>query len=51
VAFFDTVPYRENNTRMSGSWTNFPFFDGGMILVTSRWEGLFILQKRDPITE
>jgi len=51
IAFFDTVPYRENNVAQEGSWTNFPFFEDGVILVTSRWEGLFILKKRDPITE
>lgn len=50
IGFFDTVPYQANSVAMSGAWTIFPFFDSGVILVTSRWEGLFILKKREPIT-
>ncbi|MDH5803840.1 MAG: choice-of-anchor B family protein [Gemmatimonadota bacterium] len=47
VAFFDTVPYGENEAGMGGSWSNYPYFESGTIVVTSRQEGLFIL-KRQP---
>jgi choice-of-anchor B domain-containing protein len=47
VAYFDTVPYGENNAEMSGSWSNYPFFKSGTIVVTSMREGLFVLTKRE----
>ncbi len=47
VGHFDTVPFGEDAPGFSGSWSNFPFFDSEMIIVTSMWEGVFILKKRD----
>jgi choice-of-anchor B domain-containing protein len=47
VGFFDTVPMGEDAPGFAGSWSNFPFFDSGTIVVTSMWEGVFILKKRD----
>ena len=44
--FFDTVPYGENVPSFDGSWSNYPFFKSGNIIVTSGREGLFILRKR-----
>ncbi len=46
VAFFDTVP-GEDFAAMDGSWSNYPFFDSGIILVTSSSQGLFLVRKRD----
>ncbi len=43
VAFFDTVPFEGAG---GGSWSNYPFFESGVIVVTSSREGLFILKKR-----
>jgi choice-of-anchor B domain-containing protein len=43
VGFLDTVPSDES-TAMSGSWSNYPFFESGTIIVTSRGEGLFMLR-------
>lgn len=42
--FFDTVPTSDNPKSFDGSWSNYPWFDNGIILVSSAQEGLFILQ-------
>jgi len=47
VGFFDTVPYGEDVPSMGGSWSNYPFFGSGVIVVTSGSEGMFILKKKD----
>ena len=44
VAFFDTVT---NDRTGGGSWSNYPYFDSGTIVVTSSREGLFMLKKRE----
>lgn len=46
VAFFDTVP-GEDFPAMDGSWSNYPFFESGVIVVTSGRQGLFLVRKRD----
>ncbi len=43
VAFFDTV---SNDRTGGGSWSNYPYFLSGTIVVTSSREGLFMLKKR-----
>lgn len=43
VAFFDTV---SNDKTGGGSWSNYPYFQSGTIVVTSSREGLFMLKKR-----
>ncbi len=48
VGHFDTVPWGEDNAGFAGSWSNYPFFESGIILVSSMREGLFILRKRRP---
>ena len=52
VGYFDTVPQGEDVPGFAGSWSNYPFFESGIILVSSMREGLFILKKREttPIT-
>ena len=45
VAFFDTVP-GEDFPSMDGSWSNYPFFASGVVLVTSGSQGLFLVKKR-----
>ena len=47
VSFFDTVPYGTNTPGMDGSWSNYPFFDSGVVIVTSGREGLFIVRPRE----
>ena len=45
VGYIDTVPYDES-VRMTGSWSNYPFFASGTVLVTSGREGLFMVRYR-----
>ncbi len=47
VGYFDTVPFGDDSPRFSGSWSNYPFFASGIIIVTSGQEGLFVLKKKD----
>jgi choice-of-anchor B domain-containing protein len=47
VAYFDTVPFGENVPGFAGTWSNYPYFESGIIVVTSMREGVFILKKRD----
>ncbi len=47
VGHFDTVPLGENIAGFAGSWSNYPFFASGIIVVTSMKEGVFVLKKKD----
>lgn len=47
VAFFDTVAEGDNDPVFNGSWSNYPYFKSGTIVVTSGSEGLFVLKKRE----
>ena len=47
VGFFDTVPWDESVT-FDGSWSNYPFFESGTIVVSSGKEGIFFLKYRRP---
>jgi hypothetical protein len=46
VAHFDTHPFGENEPGFSGTWSNYPFFESGIIIMTSMQEGLFILKNQ-----
>jgi choice-of-anchor B domain-containing protein len=46
VGFLDTVPWSEE-VEFDGSWSNYPFFESGTIVVSSGAEGVFFL-KYDP---
>ncbi|MEN8143900.1 MAG: choice-of-anchor B family protein [Gemmatimonadota bacterium] len=46
VGHFDTVPFGSDTPGFAGSWSNYPFFESGIILVSSMNEGLFVLRKR-----
>jgi choice-of-anchor B domain-containing protein len=50
VGFFDTVPWGRNAPGFAGSWSNYPFFPSGNILVSSMREGLFILRPSRPVS-
>lgn len=43
VGFFDTVPTNDNKSFL-GAWSNYPFFESGVLIVSSIDEGLFILR-------
>ena len=45
VGFFDTVP-GEDFPSMNGSWSNYPFFRSGIVVVTAGGEGLFVVKYR-----
>ncbi len=47
VGSFDTTPYGPNPPGFgSGAWTAYPFLPSGTILVSRRYEGLFMLRPR-----
>ncbi|MFQ5680016.1 MAG: choice-of-anchor B family protein [Gemmatimonadota bacterium] len=48
VGYFDTVPWGNDTPGFAGSWSNYPFFESGVIVVTSMREGVFLLKKREP---
>ena len=52
VAFFDSAPYNENgpghSSSESGAWSNYPFFEDGLVIFTSVREGLFIMRVSPP---
>lgn len=48
VAHFDTQPYGDNSPGFQGTWSNYPFFDSGTIVVSGIGEGLFILTTSEP---
>ena len=47
VGFFDTVPWSADAPGFDGSWSNYPYFESGIIIVNSGAEGMFILRKRE----
>ncbi len=46
VAFFDVHP-GDNNLGYSGTWSNYPYFSSGNVVVTHRQTGLFIVRPDD----
>ena len=47
VAYFDTYP-RANDAGFAGAWSNYPYFDSNVVLVSSIGEGLFVLEPNLP---
>lgn len=46
VAFFDVYP-DGNDPTFNGAWSNYPFFDSGVIIVSGMEQGLFVLKMGD----
>ncbi|MEX2465952.1 MAG: choice-of-anchor B family protein [Gemmatimonadota bacterium] len=46
VGHFDTVPYGGDEAEFNGSWSNYPYFESGVVIVTSQREGLFVVRYR-----
>ena len=46
IAWFDTTPYEGDPPGFVGAWTAYPFFDSGAVVVTSMYEGVFLLRPR-----
>lgn len=47
VAYFDVAPQADDNTAgFNGTWSNYPYFQSGTLVVTGIESGLFLLKKR-----
>ena len=46
IGWFDTTPYEGDPPGFVGAWTAFPFFESGTVVVTSMYEGVFLLRPR-----
>jgi len=46
AAYFDTYPWGEDTPSFSGTWSNYPYFPSGNIVVTGIGEGLFVVRHR-----
>ncbi|NNK80558.1 MAG: choice-of-anchor B family protein [Flavobacteriales bacterium] len=47
VGYFDVYPPNDNLS-FNGSWSNYPYFESGNIIVTSQSGGLFIVKESTP---
>ncbi|MYB98494.1 MAG: choice-of-anchor B family protein, partial [Gemmatimonadetes bacterium] len=46
IGFFDTVPDDTGLPAFGGAWSNYPFFESGIVVVSSWGEGLFVVRVR-----
>jgi len=46
VAYFDSVPWGDDKPGFAGSFSNYPFFESGVVIMTSMREGLLMLRVR-----
>jgi len=46
VGFFDTSREPGNGPGFEGAWSNYPYFDSGVVVVSSIFDGLFVLRPR-----
>ena len=44
IGWFDTTPYEGEPPGFVGAWTAYPFFESGTVVVTSMYEGVFLLR-------
>ena len=47
VGFFDPITVVPDAPGFIGSWSNYPYFESGTIVITSIDEGLFVLRRRE----
>jgi hypothetical protein len=50
IAFFDTYP-SSNAATFDGTWSNYPFFESGIVIVSDVDGGLFVLDPQLEITD
>jgi choice-of-anchor B domain-containing protein len=48
IGFFDTRP-EHDNAQFSGTWSNYPYFASGILIVSDINRGLFVLQPNLPV--
>lgn len=46
TGYFDTEPFGDDTPGFAGTWSNYPYFDSGIVIMTSSGEGLFILNPQ-----
>ena len=46
IGYFDTVPDDAGLPAFGGAWSNYPFFESGVVVVSSWGEGLFVVRVR-----
>jgi len=49
IAYFDTYP-SSNSANFSGTWSNYPYFESGVIAISNLGEGLFLVKKQDCVS-
>ena len=47
IGYFDTTPWSEDAAGFDGTWSVYPYFESGVILLSSRREGLFLVRPRE----
>ena len=46
VGHFDTTPWSNDESGFDGTWSVYPYFESGTVVISSRREGLFIVKPR-----
>ncbi len=46
LGFFDTTPWSADEAGFDGTWSVYPYFESGSVLLSSRREGLFLVRPR-----
>lgn len=46
LGYFDTTPWSADEGGFDGTWSVYPYFESGSVLLSSRREGLFIVRPR-----
>ncbi|MCY4400709.1 MAG: choice-of-anchor B family protein [Gemmatimonadetes bacterium] len=46
IGHFDTTPWSADEAGFDGTWSVYPYFESGTVLLSSRREGLFIVRPR-----
>ncbi len=46
LGYFDTTPWSADEAGFDGTWSVYPYFESGTVLLSSRREGLFVVRPR-----
>ena len=46
LGYFDTTPWSADEAGFDGTWSVYPYFESGTVLLSSRREGLFLVRPR-----